>query len=261
MTTDAGVVRSVSWRDLCPWTILFRLYRVSVSLHLLLLAFVGAWLTSLGWHASRAVCLSDDDSSQPAIERFLSCVRDWPDSVYWQPVGEVGAPTAAPQPRTARRSDAEAIPATAAPCRRGALVKGLARLGWGGRPCTPSWSRSDALVRPDDQLGPIRLLLLGGLWSLLVWSLLGVRSRDTAVVRLGRDERVGLRESFEFAGRKLLSILAAPLLPLAAVFGLGIPLVRAWSSDADQHRRGPGRLALVARRTDRIFDDVVCRSA
>ena len=92
MTTGEGVVRSVSWRDLCPWTILFRLYRVSVSLQLLLLAFVGAWLTSLGWQASRAVCLSDEAGAQASVERFLSSVCDWPDSVYWQPPGEIGAP-------------------------------------------------------------------------------------------------------------------------------------------------------------------------
>jgi hypothetical protein len=74
---------------------------------------------------------------------------------------------------------------------------------------------------PWDQFA---FYFLGGLWSLLVWSLLGGAITRTAVVRLGRDERIGLRESLEFSGRKLLSIAGSPLLPLAAIFALGIPL-------------------------------------
>jgi hypothetical protein len=42
---------------------------------------------------------------------------------------------------------------------------------------------------------------------------------------LGRDERVGLRESLDFARRKLASFFGAPLLPLLAIVLLAVPLM------------------------------------
>jgi hypothetical protein len=225
MTMEAGVVRSVSWRDLCPWTILFRLYRVSVAFQLLLLGFLGAWATSIGWYASRAVSLSEESRGQVSVERFFEAVNPWPQSIYWQPLPGMsrdvaGAPPAAPPvlaDTAAGDAAAGAVPPTGP----------LARFWHGGLGRTPIYAIMEPVRRWFDPTIPwdqFAFYLLGGLWSLLVWALVGGAITRTAVVRLGRDERVGLRESLVFSGRKLPSLLAAPLLPLIAVFGLGVPL-------------------------------------
>ena len=226
MTSDEGVLRSVSWRDLFPWTILFRLYRVAVSLQLLLLSFVGVWATSAGWEVSRSVCLSDESRVSPAVEPFMHRVTGWPDSVYW--------PTnAAP---TTADSKAEGISATLDEPRLAVAVESgtvswfgdrIVELwhGWLGR--TPMYAIMEPVRRwldPSLSWDQFAFYLAGGLWSLLVWCLIGGAITRAAAVRLGRDERVGLRESLEFSSRKLLSFLGAPLLPIGAIFALGIPL-------------------------------------
>ncbi len=237
MSTEDGIVRSISWRDLCPGTILFRLYRISITLQLLLLAFVGAWATTAGWRASRAICLSNDTLQQPAIERFLQRTTTWPDSVYWQPLDQLVIPPpvdTVPKPENSAAAETPAnssLPLPADGASRGhsgspsAMLLGRIWHGWLG--ATPMYAIMEPVRRwfdPSISWDQFAFYGLGGLWSLLVWSLIGGAITRTAIVRLGRDERVGLRESLEFSGRKFFSILGAPLLPLAAVFGLGVPL-------------------------------------
>jgi hypothetical protein len=249
MTNEEGVVRSVSWRDLCPWLILFRLYRLSASVQLLLLAFLGAWAISIGWTVCGSLCLSDESRSEPRVQRYLNAVVDWPESTHWRsylPASTVQSQTATPPAAvTAQQPETPAVAITAlqpetpppalstpsvvipaAPI-RAADAGPLAVFWhqWLGR--TPMYAIMEPVRRWFDPTIPwdqFAFYFLGGLWSLLVWSLLGGAITRAAVVRLGRDERVGLRESLGFAARKLVSIAGAPLLPLAAIFALGIPL-------------------------------------
>jgi hypothetical protein len=257
MANEQGVVRSVSWRDLCPWTILFRLYRLSVSLQLIILAFLGAWATSAGWKAFRAVCLSEESRAQPQVARFIRSVDHWPNSIYWQipslPVTSPRfavdiAPSDASPPADALTSLPSEAPGELAAATTtepqsdtspptsltaGAVTRvlddggPLARFWHGALGRTPMYAIMEPVRRwfdPTLNWEQLAFYLGGGLWTLLVWSLIGGAITRTAVVRLGRDERVGLRESLEFSSRKLLSLLGATLLPLAAIFALGIPL-------------------------------------
>jgi hypothetical protein len=224
MTNEHGMVRSIAWRDLCPWMILFRLYRLSVSVQLLLLAFLGAWAASAGWRVCGSLCLSEASRSQPVVARFVSAVSDWPDADYSVPSQPVVGQTAEPVANAAPVANPAASPAEPADAQTGGP---LARYwhGWLGR--TPMYAIMEPIRRwfdPTIRWDQFAFYFLGGLWSLLVWSFVGGAITRTAAVRLGRDERVGLRESLQFSGRKLASFLGAPLLPLAAIFALGVPL-------------------------------------
>ena len=55
MPDGSSVVRRVAWRELCPWLIIFRTFRLSISPPVLFLATVGALLTPLGWVISSAL--------------------------------------------------------------------------------------------------------------------------------------------------------------------------------------------------------------
>ena len=49
MTEEQGVVRRISWRDLFPWLILFRTFRIAIAPELLALATLAVLLAPLGW--------------------------------------------------------------------------------------------------------------------------------------------------------------------------------------------------------------------
>ena len=70
MTDEATVVRSISWRDLCPWTMLFRVFRISISLPLLVLALIGACAVPLGWRMAGGVLLTDESRQDAAVQRL-----------------------------------------------------------------------------------------------------------------------------------------------------------------------------------------------
>ena len=78
MTSDNGVVRSVSWRDVCAWTLLFRVFRLSVSVPVLLLALGGALATSAGWRLITDTSTIGDLAPDSALRVFAEAARAWP---------------------------------------------------------------------------------------------------------------------------------------------------------------------------------------
>ncbi len=231
MTSDEGVVRSVSWRDVCPWTLLFRVFRLSVSLQILLLALLGTSAVSAGWRITATMFLTDTSDGNKVVERFVDVVTRWP--------GQAVESDTVQLPSEVTRSGEMVLEFAAnsqGPGQYRPMVDGgnqlvsapqLARLA-------PVIQRTPAygLIEPFRRVfmhrigwGELFFYLAGGFWTLLVWSLFGGAITRIAVVRLGRDERVGLRESLDFARRKLLSFLGAPLLPLLAIVLLGLPLI------------------------------------
>jgi hypothetical protein len=60
--------------------------------------------------------------------------------------------------------------------------------------------------------------------ALLVWALIGGAICRMAALNVAREERISPRVALQFAGRKYLSFLTAPLLPLAIIVIIGIAL-------------------------------------
>ncbi len=58
------------------------------------------------------------------------------------------------------------------------------------------------------------------LWGLCVWSIFGGAICRMAAVQFARDERIGMQAALAFAGKRFLSYLSAPLLPLAGIGAL-----------------------------------------
>ena len=61
MSEEVGVVRRVVWREILPWLVIFRAFRVSVSLPVLALATVGWLLTPVGTQIAQSLFLGDHD--------------------------------------------------------------------------------------------------------------------------------------------------------------------------------------------------------
>jgi hypothetical protein len=66
--------------------------------------------------------------------------------------------------------------------------------------------------------------VFGLLWMLLVWSFLGGAITRIAAVRLGREERTGLRDALRYAARRLVAYITSPLFPLAGVVSVAVPI-------------------------------------
>ncbi|MCA9171162.1 MAG: hypothetical protein KDB23_25995 [Planctomycetales bacterium] len=213
MATEPSVIRAISWRDLCPWTLLFRLYRLSLTLQFLILAYLGAWAVSLGWDAASAVILTDTTLAKSDVRQFLNNVSYWPESSL-----ELQA-NAASQVVTA-------IP-SAVNLDAGSPATRMLTAAWQKLGHSPMYSLAEPLRRlfdPALSWNEFLFYLFGAVWTLVVWAWLGGAITRAAAVRLGRDERVGLRDSLEFSQRKLLSSLGAVLLPLGAIVAVSIPL-------------------------------------
>lgn len=211
MTRDDGSVRSVSWRDVAPWTLLFSVYRVSVAAPVLLLALLGVVVTVVGWQLSDIWCLSDASSQQPEIHRFQQVAQAWP--------GGARAHDLLSTRIVVREPDGDAMEPDGHP------LSGRVSAVYRRLPCyvlTEPFRRIFLIDQPWDQRF---YFLVGGFWTLLTWCFLGGAITRIAAVRLGRDERVGVRESLAFAASKLWSYLSAPLLPLLAILALSLPLI------------------------------------
>ena len=80
MTGEQGIVRGVSWRDLCPWLVIFRAFRLAVSPSLLALATIGVLVNPLGWRVAEAVFIGEAVREDPGFREFLGRQRQWPRS-------------------------------------------------------------------------------------------------------------------------------------------------------------------------------------
>lgn len=219
MTNDSGVVRAVAWRNICAWTLLFRTFRVAISIPVLLLALGGTLATAAGWRLLEAA-LSEETARDPQVRAFLDVARAWPgqipvarDAVHRlrQQVWEPRAPL--PPADTTPASAPAPAPATATAARVGTWF-----------PCYLLVEPFRRLFDPGLSWGRMLLYLTGGLWTLSVWVLFGGATARIAAVRLGRDEQVGLRDAVVFARGKWPSLMAAPLMPLLAITLVALPI-------------------------------------
>jgi hypothetical protein len=203
MSTDASSIRTVSWRDVCPWLILLRTFRPAIGTQLLLLALLGAVASSAGWRLAALAMLAPADlDNDPGLEQTVDVLGAWPGAL----TVATGAPVERGLPRLADQAAFGALhPMVSVPVR---FAEPFRRL-----------------FDPNISWHRLAYYLAGGLWTLLVWSFFGGAITRVAGVRLGREERVGLRAAVNFSRSKLGSYFAAPILPLLGMVLLAIPLV------------------------------------
>ncbi len=195
MTDDRSVVRAVSWRDLCPWLIIFRSFRVSISVSVLLLATIAVALTPLGWMAGGWLLEVDDAKRQTwAHEVMLT-------------------------------SPIEGVSTVTSP-------KDFIKHAWSDRGIVENVY--DLYARPYVLMFNTKLTLrrfayylIGNIWTLLVWGLFAGAITRIAAMQLGREERVGLSESIGFTLKRFGSFFAAPIFPLLGALVIALPIALA----------------------------------
>ena len=193
MTDQRNVIRSVSWRDLFPWLILLRTFRIAILPQLLAIATAATLVGSLGWWISGWVFLHEWDE---AAERYVVRVpfvdpRERLESQLPQAVREYlpSAPTGVLEPFF-RLAD---------PARR--------------------------LFDMRLTLREAAYYLFGWLWSLGVWALAGGVITRHAVLELATEGSPGIQSTVRFAVRRYPWYFLTPLYPVLGIVLIAIPIV------------------------------------
>ena len=194
MTEQPVIVQKISWSDLCPWTLIFKTLPIATSVTVLAFALLGVVLTPMGWMLSESLCINEEARSNTALMRIADINRSPYRGVF-----------------LATENNAETISMS------GVHLSGPRNV-------------FQQIVRPfqhlfDSNFGMRQFLylLLGCVWSLFVWTFVGLGITRVSLLRLTRNEQTDLDDAFEFALGKWLTAAGAVGIPLIAVAVLCIP--------------------------------------
>jgi hypothetical protein len=208
MPQDRGCVREVAWREVLPWLLLVRAFRVSIQVWQITLGTLGLSFTIFGWWLLAGVF---SGSREPLLIDSINSYQSHP---WSQPQDErpdfmpdVGAmrpeATASPQqPSLGRPPD---------------------------NPFLGPWRQLQAPFRQIFDVGlgftGLAFLISCGLWAIAVWGIFGGALTRRAAMQLGREESIGIKAALGFAISKWRSYFAAPLLPMIGILICSVPML------------------------------------
>ena len=194
MAAENNHLQTINWRETLPWLVIFRSFSAACSPSAMLLAFIGAIVTPLGWWMFDVVLISNDMKEQdPGLSATVEIMRS-------------------PYQRVFTPSETEASPMDEM---------------WNGRPAAAFAQISAPFIEVFDKNTPgFRVyiyFLLGAIWTLVVWAFVGVGICRSAVLKFTREEPLGPIEVAMFSIRQFLASISAVGIPLVCVFLLAIP--------------------------------------
>lgn len=177
---------------------------MATGVQMLLLAVLGALGTTAGFRVASDWLLSESDIGDPSqLARNAAYFGSWPGQ------------------RT-----------TGSFCPWADIDAADWRAGFGIPPTDPVLSVPYRVVVPFASILkreiPRRVwayYVFGGIWSLLVWSLLGGTMSRMAVVQFAREQRLEIPAALPFARRHVIDQMSAALAPLLVVFLIALPLI------------------------------------
>jgi hypothetical protein len=195
MADQPVVVQKISWSDLCPWTLIFKTLPIATSVTVLVFALLGVVLTPMGWLLSESLLINQElRDNNPALMEIAEINRSPYRGVF-----------------LATEKKADAI-----------NVLG-ARLS-GPRAVFRQFVKPfEFLFNGNWGLREFFYFLIGCVWSLFVWSFVGVAITRVCLLRLTRNEHSGIDDAFDFAVSKWGTTAGAIGIPLIAVAALCIP--------------------------------------
>ena len=242
MTDHYDNVKGVDWREVFPWTTLTRAFSVAVSIPVLLLASLGVGITISGWQFADYLLVSD----APAVELVGATSEDGSTGAQSDLGGE--AFTEATELESAE-DDPEETKGQMPPTEYREGQKMLGNSDYRALPLTVNSTDQDQSIFEQllngNVLGVIRntydsvfggareldaktgsaLCIVQVAWLLTVWSFFGATITRIAVIRIGRGEKISLKEAMADVRRKYISYLMSPLFVLVSCFVLSLPMV------------------------------------
>ena len=193
MAEQPVIVQRISWSDLCPWTIIFKTLPVASSMTVLAFALLGVVLTPMGWLLSETLFINQELRQEAILMEIAEVNRSPYQGVFLatdasDPMSSVGAKLTGPS----------------------AVFRQLV-------------SPFEYLFNQNWDIREFLYFLVGCVWSLLVWSFVGLAITRVCLLRLTRHEFCGMDEAFKFALGNWMTAAGAIGIPLLAVAGLCIP--------------------------------------
>ncbi len=205
---QSTTVRAVAWKEVFCWVNVFRAFRIAAGVRVLALAAVGTLLTAIVWWFFGMLFLPAEDAPSAATA-WLAPYRVCP----WKTVTEQFVPDKPILPGVPERLD-HLVPPVETWQPRDPLFGSWSQL------TRPLWSIFDLHIG----LREFVCLALCGLGAAAVWALFGGAISRIAAVELASEEHLGLTAALRFAARKWISYFAAPLLPLAGIAAVAVPI-------------------------------------
>ena len=224
MTEQPVIVQEISWSYLCPWTSILKTLPIAASVTVLAFSLLGVVLTPMGWMLSESLFLNSTTSSITGDELIEAGASEKaePD----------GLKTASIKTVRANADLMELVEINRSPYRGVFLAtqQHTDSIDFMGLHLSGPRNVFRQLVRPFQYLfdGQFNLraffyLLLGCVWSLCVWSFVGLGITRVSLLKLTRNENAGLDDAFEFAIEKWTTAVGAVGIPLLAVAALCLP--------------------------------------
>lgn len=231
MTDRSGVLREVAWREVFPWLLIFRCFRLAIHPAIIGIALVGALLTPLGWRAAQWIVFQ---RSIPAEEDLLAEA----DAKHPLPaLAEIADPVRQAALAAAREQRVQARQAMWRHAAELTRLPGVGRVhdtdvvGRVDQPLDALTIRSPLgyvfyrfsepilrIYRTSTDLGSFAFYLLGTLWSLAIWGFAGGMITRIAAIELGREEQARMRATFRLTLRRWFDYFTAPLYPILGTF-------------------------------------------
>jgi hypothetical protein len=204
MADEAQTVRSINWREVFPFTNLFKAFRVAVhpsklflALAALLLIYFGGRILDVCWPEKYMVQSTDYEMWRPNPYGTDTSPRGVFITFFDYEITQVNRITQGVLSGNVVGGDLAAV--------GNFLVGG------------PYWLLSKH---------PLFFFLFSA-WFLLIWSTFGGAIARIAAVHVARDEKISVRQAVRFSVNKVLSFVFAPLIPLLILFVIGVVLAAA----------------------------------
>jgi len=220
MTDQQGVIRRISWRDLFPWLILLRTFRIAISPLVLAVATLAVLIAPLGWGLADWVFRPPPRLAYAGTP--LAEIRD--DALAALGTLEGGQP-----PPRSRASWRSRVPRSENSTLAGQLPMAVTEYMPAARTALfeAYFDLSEPLARFFQlkmTVNEVAYYAFGILWTLAVWAFPGGLITRRAVVQLATESPPGLRPNAAFACRRYLWYFLAPLYPLLGLLLLAIPI-------------------------------------
>jgi hypothetical protein len=211
MADEAHTIRSVNWREVFPFTHLFRAFRIAVHPSKLLLALAALLLIYLGGRVLDGVWA--DQYKPLGLKEIHEYVR-----LVQLPGGVVR-----PERVVAADVERHGIFITFFEYQVGLInhiVLRAVALDWQNM-FDGIWNFLFGGPRWLFHQHPLFAVLFTA-WFLLIWSIFGGAVSRIAAVHVARDEKISVRQALRFSISKVLSFLFAPLIPLLIILVIGV---------------------------------------
>lgn len=206
MSDQPVIVKQVSWAELCPWTIIFRTLPIAASVTTLALAIVGVLAASFTWWLSENLFVHGELEQDAAMAEVVRMNTSPYRSVFidsqtdQNSLSVLGARLSGPRAvfNQIKRPAAYIFTSKIEPTAAGGSNVRLGAYGF--------W-----------------YFLFGTVCSIAVWSFIGLAIARVCLLRLTRNETIGIDDAFDFAFDHWLASFGGVGIPLVATFALCIP--------------------------------------